>query len=253
VGILAGMTSGKTALVTGASYGLGRAIAVHLACRGHTVAVNFFRSQDHAEETVARCRAQGARAAAFQADVRDAAQVAAMVRRIQEECGEIGTVVHNATGPQPMRPVEEYSWDEYQDQLDYFVKAPVLVTQATLAPMKKARAGRIILIGSDVVDLGNANFSAYVAAKGAMVGLARAWATEFGPWGITVNLVAPGWIPVERHAEALPEERAAYAAGVPLRRQGKPADVAGAVAYLASEEANFVTGQCWAVNGGNTF
>jgi len=133
------------------------------------------------------------------------------------------------------------------------VKAPVILTQATLAAMKAARSGRIILIGSEVVDLGNKNFSAYVAAKGAMVGLTRAWANEFGPWGITVNLVAPGWIPVERHAVASAADLAEYAAKVPLQRQGKPEDVGGVVAYLASPAANFVTGQCWSVNGGNTF
>jgi 3-oxoacyl-[acyl-carrier protein] reductase len=152
-----------------------------------------------------------------------------------------------------MQPLEDYAWRDFQDQLDFFVKAPVLLTQATLAGMKRTRWGRIILIGSEVVDLGNANFSAYVAAKAAMVGLARAWATEFGPWQITVNLVAPGWIPVERHAGTPHEALAAYAAGVPLQRQGMPADIAGAVAYLASDEAAFVSGQCLAVNGGNTF
>jgi 3-oxoacyl-[acyl-carrier protein] reductase len=152
-----------------------------------------------------------------------------------------------------MKPLEGYTWKDFQDQMDFFVKAPVLLTQATLAGLKQARWGRIILIGSEVVDLGNAHFSAYVAAKAAMVGLTRAWATEFGPWQITVNLVAPGWIPVERHAGTSPDALAAYAAAVPLQRQGTPADIAGAVAYLASEEAGFVTGQCLAVNGGNTF
>jgi 3-oxoacyl-[acyl-carrier protein] reductase len=119
--------------------------------------------------------------------------------------------------------------------------------------MKATRAGRVIMIGSEVVDLGNANFSSYIAAKAAMIGLTRAWATEFGPWGITVNLVAPGWIPVERHAATPAETLAAYARGVPLGRQGVPTDIGEVVAFLASNSANFITGQCLNVNGGNTF
>ena len=112
-----------------------------------------------------------------------------------------------------MQPLEDYTWSDFQSQLDFFVKAPVLLTQATLGAMKQAGHGRIILIGSEVTDLGNANFSAYVAAKAAMVGLTRAWATEFGPWQITVNLVAPGWIPVERHAGTPEESLQSYARG----------------------------------------
>ncbi|HVU22921.1 MAG TPA: SDR family oxidoreductase [Opitutus sp.] len=243
----------RTALVTGASQGLGREIALRLAAAGHRVAVNYFSSVDAAERTVAAIRDSGGTAAAVRADVRDPAQVTALVAEITRLLGPPEIVVHNATGPQPMKPIENYAWCDFQDQLDFFVKAPVLLTQAMLAAMKQARWGRIILIGSEVIDLGNANFSAYVAAKAAMVGLARAWATEFGPSQITVNLVAPGWIPVERHAGTPPAALAAYTAAVPLQRQGTPADIAGAVAYLASDDAAFITGQSLAVNGGNTF
>jgi len=243
----------RTALVTGASQGLGRAIAGRLAAAGHRVIVNYFASAAAAGATVAAIRAAGGSAHAVRADVRDPAQVAALVAETTRVFGAPEIVVHNATGPQPMKPLEDYAWGDFQDQLDFFVKAPVLLTQATLAAQKHARWGRIILIGSEVVDLGNANFSAYVAAKGALLGLTRAWATELGPWQITVNLVAPGWIPVERHAGTPQESLDGYARGVPLQRQGVPADVAGAVAYLAAEEAGFVTGQALAVNGGNTF
>lgn len=246
-------TTPRTALVTGASQGLGREIAHRLAATGHRVAVNYFSSAAAAAATVSAIRDAGGTAAAIRADVRDPAQVAALVAETTHLLGAPEIIVHNATGPQPMKSLEDYAWGDFQDQLDFFVKAPVLLTQATLPGLKQAHWGRIILIGSEVADLGNANFSAYVAAKAAMVGLARAWATEFGPWQITVNLVAPGWIPVERHAGTSPAALAAYAAGVPLQRQGSPADIAGAVAYLASDEAAFVTGQCLAVNGGNTY
>lgn len=247
------MSVPRTALVTGASQGLGRAIALRLGAAGHRVVVNYFSSIGAAGETVAAITAAGGTARAVRADVRDAAQVAALVEETTRVFGAPEIIVHNATGPQPMQPLEAYAWTDFQDQLDFFVKAPVLLTQATLHAMKQARWGRIILIGSEVVDVGNANFSAYIAAKAAMVGLARAWATEFGPWQVTVNLVAPGWIPVERHAGTPPDALAAYAGAVPLQRQGQPADVAGAIAYLATEEAGFVTGQTLAVNGGNTF
>jgi 3-oxoacyl-[acyl-carrier protein] reductase len=242
-----------TALVTGASHGLGREIARRLAADGHRVAVNYFSSAPAAGETVAAIRAAGGTAIAVRADVRDPAQVTALVAETTRLLGAPDIIVHNATGPQPMKPFEEYTWQDFQDQLDFFVKSPVLLTQATLAELKRIRWGRIILIGSEVTGLGNAHFSAYVAAKSAMIGLARSWATEFGPWQITVNLVAPGWIPVERHAGTPSIVLASYASDVPLKRQGTPADIAGAVAYLASPDAAFVTGQCLAVNGGNTF
>lgn len=245
--------SSRTALITGASQGLGRAIALRLGAAGHRIVVNYFSSSAAADSTVSDIRSAGGKAHAIRADVRDPDQVAALVAEASRVFGPPEILVHNATGPQPMKPIEDYVWDDFQDQIDFFIKAPVHLTQATLAGLKQARWGRIILIGSEVADLGNANFSAYVAAKAAMVGLVRSWAREFGPWQITVNLVAPGWIPVGRHAGTPQSALDSYAQSVPLQRQGMPADIAGAVAYLAAEEAGFVTGQCLSVNGGNTF
>lgn len=152
-----------------------------------------------------------------------------------------------------MKSLGRYTWEEFQHQLDFFVKAPVLLMRATLSGMKRRGWGRVVNVGSGVMDLGAANFSAYAAAKAAMVGLTRSWANEFGAHGVTVNLVAPGWIPVERRSDVSPSELAKYTAGVPLGRQGIPVDVAEAVAFLVSEEANFITGRCLSVNGGNTF
>jgi 3-oxoacyl-[acyl-carrier protein] reductase len=185
-----------------------------------------------------------------QADVTDAGQVGEMVDEIERRWGPVEILVNNATGPQPMLPFEEYSWRDFQDQLDFFVKAPVLLAQRTIGTMKAARRGRIINIGSEVVDLGNANFSAYVTAKAAMVGMTRSLAREFGPWAITVNLIAPGWIPVERHREFDPAAMSAYAERVPLLRHGVPGDIAGAVVFLASDEAGFITGSTLSINGG---
>lgn len=243
----------RIALVTGASKGLGRAIAQQLAQAGHRVVVNYFASAAAAETVVREIRAAGGEAIAVQADVREPSQMAALLAETRRVFGPVEILVHNATGPQPMKRLEDYTWPDFQDQLDFFVKAPVLLTQAILPGLKQARWGRIILIGSEVVDLGNADFSAYIAAKSAMVGLTRAWAREFGPWQITVNLVAPGWIPVERHTATPQSALDSYTQAVPLRRQGVPEDVANAVTHLAAEQAGFITGQCLAVNGGNTF
>lgn len=243
----------RVALVTGASRGLGRAIALALGKQGYRIVVNYAHDDQGAATTVAAIEAAGGAAIAVRADVTNEDSVKALVAQVQSIYGGIDVLVNNATGPQPMKPLEEYAWSDFQDQLDFFVKAPVLLMQAILPHMKGQRWGRVIHIGSEVFDLGNTNFSAYVAAKGAMVGLTRSWAREFGPQQITVNLVAPGWIPVERHEGTPDADFESYRAGVLLGRQGVPEDIAESVVYLASEAANFVTGQTLAVNGGNTF
>jgi 3-oxoacyl-[acyl-carrier protein] reductase len=242
----------RTALVTGASRGLGAAIAVELAAKGFQVAVNYFNSGKAAEALCLRIEEAGGLAAAFQADVRDEDEVGALVKAVEKHFGEIDVLVVNATGPQPFLSIEEQTWRAYLDQLEFFVKSPLLLLQAVLPGMKRRGYGRVIQIGSEVMELGNPKFANYVAAKGAQLGQTRSWARELGPFGITVNLVAPGWIPVERHAEAPQEELDAYTKGVPLGYQGKPEDVGRMVAFLASDEARFLTGQKFAVNGGNT-
>jgi 3-oxoacyl-[acyl-carrier protein] reductase len=161
----------------------------------------------------------------------------------------VEVVVANATGPQPAVPVAELTWQHHLDQLRFFVLSPTLLVQAALPTMRRLGAGRVIQIGSDTVDRALPGVSAYTAAKAAQIGLTRSWSRELGPDGITVNLVAPGWIPVERHAGA---DTSRYAADVPLGRMGTPEDVAGLVAYLASDAAAFVTGQQISVNGGHT-
>jgi NAD(P)-dependent dehydrogenase (short-subunit alcohol dehydrogenase family) len=138
------------------------------------------------------------------------------------------------------------------DQLEFFVKSPTLLLQAVLPGMKARGAGRVIQIGSDIFERGLPRWSAYIAAKGAQIGLTRSWARELGPFGITVNLVAPGWIPVERHAGASGEDREAYVADVPLGRFGRPGEIAATVCFLASDAASFVNGERVTVNGGHT-
>jgi NAD(P)-dependent dehydrogenase (short-subunit alcohol dehydrogenase family) len=244
--------SGKTALVTGASRGLGAAMAVKLAACGARTAVNYFGNPQKAQQVVEQIRKAGGAAEAFQADVRDEKAVNGLVEQVRVKYGPVDILVANATGPQPFIKLEELTWRDCLDMLEFFVKSPVLLAKAVVGPMKERRRGRIINIGSEVFDKGVPEFSNYVSAKGAQWGLTRSWAMELAAWGVTVNLVAPGWIPTERHAGDPQDMKDAYAAAVPMKRMGTPEDVAEAVAYLASDGASFVTGQKISVNGGNT-
>jgi 3-oxoacyl-[acyl-carrier protein] reductase len=242
----------RTALVTGGSRGLGRAIALELAANNANVAVNYFNRRDAAEEVCRTIERNSGRARAFQADVRDEREVVKLVQQVQESFGVIDILVINATGPQPFLSIEEQTWERYLDQLEFFVKSPLLLLKQVLLGMKQRGYGRIIQIGSEVFEIGNPRFANYVAAKGAQLGLTRSWARELAPTGITVNLVAPGWIPTERHADATQQELDDYARSVPMQRMGSEKDVAKMVAFLAGEDAGFITGQKFSVNGGNT-
>ena len=247
------MVGSGVALVTGAARGLGAAIARRLAADGWAVAIddhgaNAERGLRLAEEICA----DGGVAEGFVADVTDEAAVADLVDRIGVRLGPVDVLVVNATGPQPMVAVDDLTWPVLLDQLLFFVKSPTLLLRAVLPDMRARRRGRIVQIGSDIVERSPAHMSAYVAAKAAQHGLTRSWARELGPSGITVNLVAPGWIPVERHAGASDAELRDYLADVPVGRFGLPDDVAAVVSFLASDAAAFVNGERITVNGGHT-
>ena len=242
----------RTTLITGASRGLGAAIAVEQGAVDNNVAVNYFNSQAAAEKLCVRIRDAGGTARAFKADVRDEAEVDRLVGEVEKAFGGVDVLVVNATGPQPLLSIEQQTWQSYLDQLEFFVKSPLLLLKRVLPGMRARGFGRIINIGSEVMELGNPRFANYVSAKGAQLGLTRSWARELGHSGITVNLVAPGWIPVERHSDVPQAELEAYRRGVPMGHMGKPEDVAKMVAYLASDGAGFITGQKFAANGGNT-
>ena len=244
--------SKRVALVTGASRGLGAAMARKLGACGAAVAVNYFGSPDKAERVAEEVRSGGGRAEAIRADVRDEAEVERLVRETRQRFGPVDLLVVNATGPQPFIKLEELTWRACLDQLEFFVKSPVVLAKAVLGPMKQRRYGRIINIGSEVLERGVPEFSNYVSAKGAQLGLTRSWAMELAKFNITVNLVAPGWIPTERHDNDPQEMKDAYAKAVPMGHMGKDEDVAEAVAFLASDAAKFITGQKLSVNGGNT-
>ncbi|MFI9595244.1 SDR family oxidoreductase [Nonomuraea sp. NPDC052265] len=205
--------------------GLGAVIARRLAADGLAVAVNYRSDRAGAEKVVAEIQAEGGAAEAFAGDVTDEGQTADLVARAATRLGPSEVLVVNATGPQPPVAVEELTWQDHLDQLLFFVKSPTLLVQAVLPGM-----------------------SAYIAAKAAQHAMTQTWARELGPYGITVNVVAPGWIPVERHAGV---DEADYLAEVPLGRMGTPADVAATVSFLASDGGAFVTGQRVTVNGGH--
>ncbi len=213
--------------------------------------MNYANNASTAEETVAWIRSQGGAATAIQADITDEKAVQLLIQDIENKgLGPVDILVNNATGPQPELAIEACSWQDYLDQLEFFVKAPLLLTKAVLPAMKEQKHGRIINISSEVVQLGNATFSNYVTAKSAQLGMTRSWASELGAHGITVNLINPGFIPVERHVGIDPTD---YLKSVPLGVIGTPSDIGHAVVYLASDEARYITGQSLSVNGGNTF
>jgi NAD(P)-dependent dehydrogenase (short-subunit alcohol dehydrogenase family) len=245
------MQSGSV-LVTGASRGLGADIARRLAVDGWPVAVNYLPDRADAELVVAGIVADGGRAVAVRADITDEAAVAGLVRAVEAELGPIRVLIPNATGPQPMLDAVDVTWQDHLDQLTFFVKSPTLLMQAALPGMIRLGGGRIIQIGSDVFERSAHGMSAYSAAKSAQFSLTHSWARELGPLGITVNVVAPGWIPVERHAAVDPQSVENYRRAVPLGRMGTPAEVADVVAFLASEGARFINGERITVNGGHT-
>ena len=244
--------AGRTALVTGNSTGLGKAIGLALGRAGAKVPVNFANNRQRAEQTLAEYRANGVESVLVQADVTSEAGVESLVRETEKALGPVDILVLNATCEQPLKPIEQYDWAFYQLMLDFFLKSPFLLTQQVLPRWKQQKWGRIINITSEVFQLSVAPFSAYVAAKGAQIGWSRSMSRELAPHGITVNMVAPGWIPVERHEKDPQDVKDAYLATIPMKRWGEPNDVAQAVLYLASQEASFVTGQTICVNGGNS-
>lgn len=244
--------AGHVAIVTGSSKGLGKAIAIALGAAGAKVAINYSNNRNQAEATFAELTERGIEAAICRADVTSERQVQKLVADTEKKLGKPDIVVVNATPDQPQKPIEKYDWAFHQQMLDFFVKSPFLLTRAMLPHLKRKKWGRIINIGSEVFRRGVPNFSPYVAAKGAQAGWTRSMANELAPWNITVNMVSPGWIPVERHDKDPKALKDGYKALIPMKRWGVPGDVGGIIAFLASDQADFITGQDVACNGGMT-
>jgi 3-oxoacyl-[acyl-carrier protein] reductase len=242
----------RVALVTGSSTGLGKAMARALGQAGAKVAINYQNNAERAAATFAEFQAENIQSMLVRGNVTDETEIARMVSEISTGLGPVDILVLNATPAQPQKPIEEYDWPFYQQMLDFFIKSPFLLTRACLPHMKSQRWGRIINIGSEVVARGVSPFTAYVAAKGGQNGFNRSLASELAPWGITVNMLAPGWIPVERHENDPEEVKEGYRRLIPMDRWGVPEDMAGATVFLASDASSFITGQNLHINGGMT-
>ncbi len=240
-----------TALVTGASRGIGAAVAGALAAEGFGVLVHYHSRKDQAEAVVAGIRAAGGRAAAAQADLRDAQAPAALAAAAREAFGPLGVLVNNASAPLKLRPMAQVTWEEIQGHLDLFARAALLLAQAAKPDMAKARWGRIVQIGTSALwDVPPAGFGPYAAAKHAILGLTRSMAAEWGPEGITVNCVSPGMVATELTSFIPAAVKALAAQQAPLKRLAEPADVAGVVRMLCSDAGAFVTGAHIPVTGG---
>jgi 3-oxoacyl-[acyl-carrier protein] reductase len=239
--------TGRVALVTGASRGIGRAIATKLAAQGATV-VAAAREQN-AAGTVEEITAAGGKAEAASVDVSDAAAIEALVAGALERHGKIDILVNNAgiTKDQLMLRMKRADWDAV---IATNLTGAFALTQAVLKPMIRQKGGRIICISSVVGQSGNAGQANYAASKAGLIGFAKAVAQEVASRNITVNVVAPGLIETDMTRAITGGAQEEWAAKIPLKRLGTPDDIAAAVCFLASPEASYITGQVLAVNGG---
>ncbi len=236
---------GKAALVTGASGGLGAAIARTLHAQGAVVALSGTRR----EALDALAAELGERAHACPADLRDAGAADTLVTAAEAACGPLHVLVNNAGLTRDMLALRMKD-DDWDAVLDVDLSAPFRLARAALRGMLKRRAGRIIGISSIVGATGNPGQANYAAAKAGLVGMSKALAQEVGSRGITVNVVAPGFIETPMTNALTPDQRGRLTAAIPLGRMGQPGDVAAAVLYLASDEAAWITGATLHVNGG---
>ena len=242
-----GQFDGKIAIVTGASRGIGRAIAERLASGG-AVVICVARG-NNADATAQAIVAGGGKATAFSADVTEGAAVETLIKSAIEQHGRLDILVSNAgiTRDQLMLRMKRSDWD---DVVATNLTAAFTLCQAALKPMIRQRAGRIVAISSVVGQMGNAGQANYAASKAGLIGFCKSLAREVASRQVTVNVVAPGLIDTDMTRAITASAKTDWAAQIPLGRLGSPADVAAAVGFLASDEASYITGQVLAVNGG---
>ncbi|WP_368654782.1 3-oxoacyl-[acyl-carrier-protein] reductase [Ornithinibacillus sp. 4-3] len=243
------MLTGKTALVTGASRGIGRAIALELASQGANIAVNYAGNEAKAEEVVKEAEKLGVKAIKIQANVAQDDEVQAMIKSVIKEFGSLDILVNNAGVTKDnllMRMKEE----EFDQVIDINLKGVFLCTKAVTRQMMKQRAGKIINVASIVGVSGNPGQANYVAAKAGVIGMTKSVALELASRNVHVNAVAPGFIATDMTDALTEEQQKAIMDLVPLAKFGQPEDVAKVVRFLASDDANYITGQTIHIDGG---
>ena len=241
--------SGKRALVTGGGRGIGRAICLELARRGAAVAVNYNRSAEAAEAVVGEIVGAGGSAKAMQADVSDADQVAALFKAFRAEFGAIDILVNNA-GMTRDNVIMLLKPDDFDAVINTNLRSAWLCCKAASRVMMRQRSGVIINISSVVGLAGNGGQSNYAASKAGIIGITKSLAKELAVRGIRVNAVAPGFVETDMTADLGDDIKAQAVAAIPLGRMGAPADIARATAFLASDDAAYITGQTLVVDGG---
>jgi 3-oxoacyl-[acyl-carrier protein] reductase len=243
------LLDGKVALVTGGARGIGAAICRVLAREGAAVAINYGASRDKAEAVVAEIEAAGGKAAAFGADVRDEAAVKAMVDAAVERFGRLDGVVNNAIAGSQDGKFASQGYAGYENMLDYGCKAVYNTVAAARPHFNRQGEGRIVNIVTELWNMAPANWSMYMAGKGAMVGMSRSLAVELGPENITVNMVAPGWMVTEK-VDTESDGSKNFAKSLPLRKHGDAEEIGNACAFYLSRLAGYVTGTYLPVTGG---
>lgn len=241
--------TGKVAIVTGGSRGIGRAVAEALARQGAHVVVGYVSGADSARSVVEGIASNGGKAEALQIDMADGAASEKAVADVAKRLGRLDILVANA-GISIDALLLRLKDEDLDKILSINVKGTVACARAAVKVMMRARAGRIVLMSSVVGETGNAGQTAYAASKAALLGVAKSLAREYASRGITVNAVAPGFIETDMTGALTGEQRQAMLAGIPLGRPGSSSDVAAAVAFLAADEAGYITGQTLRVNGG---
>lgn len=243
--------TGKAALVTGSSRGLGRAAALALAEAGADIAVNCVRDREAAEETASRCSSFGVRAFAFKADMAAPSDVSSLVRRTMRQFSRLDILVCNA-GIWKEAAIDAMTEEQLAETLDTNVRGVFRCCREAVPAMKAQGSGRIILVSSTAGQRGEPFHSHYAASKGAVQSLAKSLAPELAPHNILVNCIAPGWFDTDMSKVTLADEEGSrkVLGTIPLGRVGRPEEFAGAVLFLASDLSSFVTGEILNVNGG---
>jgi 3-oxoacyl-[acyl-carrier protein] reductase len=249
--IALGLT-GRVAIVTGGSRGIGKAVVELLSSCGAHVVVNYFRDEDAAAATVNLAQSHDVKAIAVRANVARLNEAERLVQETVENFGRVDFLICNA-GIWEGAPVESLSEELWDTTLDINLKGTWSVCRAAVPLMKQQRFGRIVIVSSTAGQRGEANVSNYAASKGGQIAFTKSLAPELGPFGINVNSVAPGWVETEMTAEVFADaaQRELIGKGTPLGRPATPQEIAGPIVFLCSEWANHITGEVLNVNGGS--